>query len=408
MYRQQHNQHHNKGIGHTRRGQVLPLVAIALPLLIGLAGLSLTVGTVYFGQQKLQNAVDAAALAGAQEMNTADAQAPGDQAALVTQDDPAATHVVVQTQTTPPNTVRAQAQAQVPGTFAALFGIKTFTVKAQAVASYGAGQPLNYAVFQGDPHAGNPELLLNGNTHVTSLNLSDANVHSNNTVYLNGHVTVAGSCGGHPAATVNGNSACQHGLIQNAPEVAMPQWTVAQTTPPGATVIGTPSNPKGLTIHGHTTENGNYMIYGPLTIQGNSTVLGHYVVEDGNVIINGNATIQGSLTVFGGGIYCGGNISQAGGGNLALTAFTANRQTAANATSANPGNPPSPGSIVLNGNVRVHSVLYAPDSYIDLNGNITVNGAVVGYQDVLNGNVTITYNSAEITAVPVRQVALIQ
>lgn len=155
-----HQQRYNGLWIKKRRGQVLPLITVALPLMIGLAGLSLTVGTVYFEQEKLQNAVDAAALAGAQEMNTADPSAPGDQASLVTQDDARATHVVVKIQTTPPHTVRAQAQAQVPGTFAALFGIKTFTVTVtvQAVASYGAGQPFDYAVFQGDPQAANPGL----------------------------------------------------------------------------------------------------------------------------------------------------------------------------------------------------------------------------------------------------------
>ncbi|PSR28691.1 MAG: hypothetical protein C7B43_09770 [Sulfobacillus benefaciens] len=391
-----------------QQGQVLPLVALFLPLLIGMAGLALTVGTVYFGQAKLQNAVDAAALAGAQEMNTSDPNAPGDQATLVTQDDASATHVVVQTQTAPPNTVLAQAQAQVPGTFATLFGIKTFTVKARAVASYGAGQPFNYAVFQGDPRASDPKLLLNGSTDVTSSSGSGANVHSNNKVYLNGNTTVEGSCGGNPSATLNGNGSCRQGLIQNASEIAMPQWTIPQATPSGATIIGSSSNPKGLTVNGNNTVSGNYVIYGTLIINGNSTVTGHYLVEDGSVIINGNATVQGSITVFGGGIYCGGNITQSGGGTLALAAFTANRQTASDATAAQPANPPTPGSIVMNGNVTVNSILYAPDSYIDLNGNVTVNGAVVGYQDCLNGNVTVAYNAAETTAVPVRQVALIQ
>ncbi|MHB1956960.1 MAG: pilus assembly protein TadG-related protein, partial [Sulfobacillus sp.] len=75
-----------------KHGQVLPLVAIALPVLVGMTGVSLTVGTLYFAQAKLQNAVDAAALAGAQEMTTADATAPGDQARLITQDDAAATN----------------------------------------------------------------------------------------------------------------------------------------------------------------------------------------------------------------------------------------------------------------------------------------------------------------------------
>ncbi|PSR23841.1 MAG: hypothetical protein C7B43_19760 [Sulfobacillus benefaciens] len=384
-----------------RRGQVLPLIAIALPLLIGLAGLSLTVGTVYFGQAKLQNAVDAAALAGAQEMNTGDARAPADQASLVTQDDSAATHIVLKTLTNPPHTVMATAQAQVPGTFAALFGIHHFTVKAQARAAYGAGAPFNYAVFQGDPHAGDPELILNGNTHVTSPAGSGADVHSNNDLLLNGNPSVEGSCSGNPFATINGNGSCQGGLIASAPEIAMPQWTIPEVTPPGATVIGSPSNPVGDTVNGRNTLNGNYVIYGNLVINGHATVLGHYLVEDGSITVNGNATVQGSLTVFGGGIVLNGNVTQSQGGTLALAAFTANHQPVV------PPNSSGPGSIVLNGNVKVNSILYAPDNAIVLNGNVTVNGAVVGYADTLNGNIIVNYDSAAINAVPVHQVALI-
>ena len=119
--------------------------------------------------------VDAAALAGAQEMPTPDSKAPGDQATLVTQDDSAATHVVVKTQSQPPNTVLATAQAQVPGTFAALFGVKTFTVRARAVASYGAGPAFDYAVFQGTSNPRNP-LIFNGGDTVNATGSSVGNV----------------------------------------------------------------------------------------------------------------------------------------------------------------------------------------------------------------------------------------
>ena len=406
-----------------RQGQVIPLVALFLPVLIGMTGLALTVGSVYYGQAKLQNALDAAALAGAQEMSTQASQTPSGHAWLhwlVRKDDVAATHIVVQPQMAPPNTVLAKAEAQVPGTFAALFGFRTFTVRAQAVASYGAGEPFDFAVFQGDPYAGNPGLDLKGHVHVTSPSGTGANVHSNNNVYVNGSTLVEGSCGGNPSASANehgnGKSGCQQGLIQNAPKIPMPQWTVAEATPPGATVVGSPSNPQGLTVNGNSAVNGNYVIYGNLVISGNSTVTGHYLVEDGNAIIHGKATVEGSITVFNGGIYCGGNITQSGGGILALAAFTGNGQVAANATDFPPTHSkhhhsnitPTPGSIVINGNVTVNSILYAPDSYIDLNGGDVVYGAVVGYQDTLHGTVHVHYRAAQTTAVPVKQVALIQ
>ena len=129
--------------------------------------------------------------------------------------------------------------------------------------------------------------------------------------------------------------------IAPAPEIAMPQWTIPEATPPGATVIGSPSNPVGDTVSGNTTLHGNYVIYGNIVINGNFTVLDHYLVEDGSITVNGNATVQGSLTVFGGRIVLNGNVTQSQGGTLALAAFTANRQPVV------PPNSSGPGSIVL-------------------------------------------------------------
>lgn len=51
-------------------GQALVLVAIAMTVLIGLTALVIDVGTLYVTRSKLQNAADAAALAGAQDLET--------------------------------------------------------------------------------------------------------------------------------------------------------------------------------------------------------------------------------------------------------------------------------------------------------------------------------------------------
>lgn len=384
---------------NNRRGQALPLVVLMLPLVVGVAGLSVTVGTVYTAQAKLQNAVDAAALAGAQEMAQKTASSPANQTAIITGNDPIAanTSVSITTSSVGP-AVLATAQVTVPGTFAALFGKKTFTVRARAEAVYGAGQAFNYAVFQGDPHPADPELVLNGNDQVTGQNGDAASVHSNNDLLLNGHVHVSGSCGGDPAVTVNGDTSCDGGLINNAPEIAMPDWTPSQTESSNATVVGSASNPIGYTVTGDGTASGNYIIYGNLTISGNSQVNGHFVVIDGNIVINGDATVTGSLVDYGGSITLNGNVNQTSDAGLAIAAFSANGQPTTGTA----------GSITVNGNVTVNSLLYAPDNNITLNGNVSVNGAVVGYHDTLNGNVGITYSGTEVAASPVQQVALIQ
>lgn len=232
-----------------RQGQVLPLIAIALPVLIGLAGLSMTVGTVYFGQEKLQNAVDAAALAGAQVMSRVGRSALRTQAALVRKNDASAKHVVLKPQTTPPNTVLAQAQAEVPGTFAALFGIQTFTVKARAGATYGAGQPFNYAVFQGDTHTQDPSLVIHGKNSISPVSgTGSANVHSNNGLTLHGDAHVQGSCSASGQLTDH-RANCSQGQTSGVPPIAMPNWSI-RTLTRQATVIGSVQNPKGYTFHG--------------------------------------------------------------------------------------------------------------------------------------------------------------
>jgi Flp pilus assembly protein TadG len=54
---------------HTgERGQILPLVAICLVVLMGFAGMAVDVGYLQYAQHQQQNAADAAAIAGAQEI----------------------------------------------------------------------------------------------------------------------------------------------------------------------------------------------------------------------------------------------------------------------------------------------------------------------------------------------------
>ena len=390
-----------------REGQSLVMVALALPLMIGMAGVGVTVGTVYYSQAKLQSAVDAAALAGAKALT--DGQSPGNQQSLITINDPSAIDMSVAVSPTNSQEVVASATDVAPGTFAALFGHSTFVINAHATALASPGLPFHYAVFQGDPNPSDPALLLNGNPTILSANgTPSADVHSNNNLDVSGSVTVEGSCGGDPSVSVGGNSACAGGLVQPAPQIPMPQWTPAQVTPPDAITVGSASNPIGMDVPTDTSVAGNYIVYGNLVINGNANVTGHYLVEDGSIIINGNANVSGSLVAFGGGIFMSGNVTQSDGGTLAMAAFTANGQVASDATSPTTDNPPTPGSIVLDGNVTVNSVLYAPDSYVNLYGNVTVNGAAVGYTVALDGNVNVVQPTTVAQSVPVQQVSLVQ
>ena len=53
------------------RGQVLPLINLALVALLGIAAFAIDVGYAYYAKRQLQSATDAAALAGAQDLPNA-------------------------------------------------------------------------------------------------------------------------------------------------------------------------------------------------------------------------------------------------------------------------------------------------------------------------------------------------
>ena len=156
-------------------GQVLPLVAVAMVVLCGMAGLAIDVGHVFYCNRALQGYADAAALAGAANLRTATASAavlaastsfsavPGSVNAH-----PALPNVtmasgfpVLKCLTTlknqgiacagpvPYNALQVQVQLVVPMYFATLFGIDTMTVTASATATSrgGAATPYNVALI---------------------------------------------------------------------------------------------------------------------------------------------------------------------------------------------------------------------------------------------------------------------
>ncbi|MHB1956959.1 MAG: TadG family pilus assembly protein [Sulfobacillus sp.] len=128
-------------------------------------------------------------------------------------------------QTTPANTVLARATATVPGTFAALFGYKTFTIHAQAVAQYGSGPAFDYAIFQG----------ASSGLSVTGSQTVDGSVHSNGALSFGGSSSVAGVCTAGQGDTASGEgcstSRCPHGnparvLSISPPIVRLPQGMI--------------------------------------------------------------------------------------------------------------------------------------------------------------------------------------
>ena len=67
-------------IRRSRRGQVLVLVALGMVAICGMMALAVDAGQLYFARRFMQNAVDAGALAGAQELVGTNANPTGNPA----------------------------------------------------------------------------------------------------------------------------------------------------------------------------------------------------------------------------------------------------------------------------------------------------------------------------------------
>lgn len=117
---------------HLERGQVIPLVAIALTTILGFAGTSVDVGYWRYEQRQQQNAVDSAAIGGAQALDAAGC--PSQSAAQAAADTDAAMYGYAQgavTVNNPPASgaysgnscaVTVSVKGSKAGFFAALFG----------------------------------------------------------------------------------------------------------------------------------------------------------------------------------------------------------------------------------------------------------------------------------------------
>jgi hypothetical protein len=129
------------------RGQILPIVAVALVGLLGIAAFSIDVGYAYFAKRQLQAATDASALAGAQDLpagstaistaiSYASANSPSNLPAFTfTYDLKCTTTAIIATgctSTVNPNELLVTGSGSTDTWFAGIFGVKHFNITAHA------------------------------------------------------------------------------------------------------------------------------------------------------------------------------------------------------------------------------------------------------------------------------------
>jgi Flp pilus assembly protein TadG len=155
------------GLWRGEGGQVLPMMALMMTVLLGITGLSVDVGHALYCEAELQAATDAAALAGAQALPSTSAITAAQQYSALTGSANANTNLINVTMSVAPqpvclnflknlgeacaaptyaNGIVVQEQAQVPLYFAGLFGFKTYTIKAESTAAMRGSTPTPYNV----------------------------------------------------------------------------------------------------------------------------------------------------------------------------------------------------------------------------------------------------------------------
>jgi|GEM_PF-1979270 len=120
-------------------GQALALVAVALPVLIGMAMMVIDVGTLYLTKAQLQTAADQGALAGCYDLNggspsTANAKINGEGYAHHDPGKASDTAVATVTYNAAMNSVKVDTSRTLNLFFAPLFGMNSSTVRASATA----------------------------------------------------------------------------------------------------------------------------------------------------------------------------------------------------------------------------------------------------------------------------------
>jgi Flp pilus assembly protein TadG len=172
-----------------QRGQSLVLVVISMTVLLGMAALVLDLGLGWYAKRQLQASVDAAALAGAQELPS-NANAVARAHEYIVKNPTRGVTDLQDTTTTkclstapgcaPVNALTVKATAKADTAFARIFGINTMTVGAKATACQPCGaKPLDIVIVLDRTgsmgQGGSPNKLENAKSGITTfLNFLDA------------------------------------------------------------------------------------------------------------------------------------------------------------------------------------------------------------------------------------------
>lgn len=356
------------------RGSVSIIVAISVTVLMAFSAIVIDVGRVALEKQALQNALDAASLAGAQELpyNILTAR---HMAITYFEQNGYPKEVIQNIEFLNSNKrIRISAIQPVEYTFAKIFNNgdnTTVSVSASAQIS-SVFDSFNYTLFSGSEM---DLLQFKGNNIITG------NVHSNNSIKNAAEVTGVVTA----VNTIDSKVYATGGKIEGSSFIVMPDFsdvTNIATTIDKNTLI----NVYGATYSDNKNEYA--MSDGQLN---NLLTMYPTILINGNLVINGSGVNStGSIITTGDMVFNGSNVNMNASASVCFCSLN--------------------GNITFNGgNGNVNGILYAPSGTITLNGsNGVFYGSIVGDMVTCDGGINIAYNSQVAESVPLTITRLVE
>ena len=324
-------------------GQVVVLAAGAMLVIIGMAALAVDVGSLYATRRNMQTAADAAAIAGANALETTCGTNAGctceSEAACASAAQDVATlngyagGVTVKTPATKPNPangvyVQVDVTQAVPTYFMGALGLSTVSVKTTAVAGYA---PTPNCMFIRDPNNDPDTLVVSGGNSKISADCGILDESSNSKgMDVSGGASVEVSSIGIAASSYTGTSGGST-VTCNGTTANCPQTKVAPSTDPLGYLDSEEPTPgtcaTGTDLLNATSGNGGAIHPGTyctgikVSNSGHTITLnpGLYILTGNNGLnVSGGATISGSgVTIYNSGT---GKVDISGGSTVNLTA----------------------------------------------------------------------------------------
>jgi len=380
-----------------RRGVIIVMFALLLPIMVGFIGLAVEVSLWYQQRRNIQSAADAAAIAAAYEVadgassTTRDAVArreaqrnDSDLAdADITINVPPTISAVYNDSTTYPNAVEVSITKTVTALFAGYFIDSTLSISTHAVGNVSFTEDPACVLTLGTTDSDSVKVSGNGST----VTLSGCTVHANsdasgtgsgNAIRTTGNgatltadcINARGSISGTTTTTV-----CSS-VNESAPSIEDPYEDVVETIP-------TSCDDSNYSITGSTTDSiteGTYC--GGIKTGANTTLTmgaGEYLLDEGDFEIKGELTANNVVVIFtdSSGTNCG-SLKFTSGADIIISAPTSGTYAGLLFYRNSRCDAVSQGHKFTGGtNADITGTMYFPTSSIEFSGGASVGGSCV-------------------------------